>query len=181
MLMETSKRIILVTGGQRSGKSTYAEELALSLAERPVYLATSRIWDEEFRLRVLRHQQRRGSRWVNIEEEKLLSRHKLTGKVVVVDCLTLWATNWFYDSLGPEGTLPDTDTVLSKITDEFARFTDQAVTFIIVTNEIGSGGTSSNAAQRRFIDLLGFLNQHVAHLADEVVLMVSGIPVKIKG
>ncbi|MBR1388316.1 MAG: bifunctional adenosylcobinamide kinase/adenosylcobinamide-phosphate guanylyltransferase, partial [Prevotella sp.] len=69
------KRIILITGGQRSGKSSHAEQLALSLSPNPVYLATAHIWDEEFRDRVRRHQERRGSQWTNIEEERELSRH----------------------------------------------------------------------------------------------------------
>lgn len=175
------KKLILITGGQRSGKSDYAEQLALSLTDKPVYVATARVWDEEFRQRVLRHQERRGSQWTNIEEEKLLSKCNLNGKVAVVDCLTLWATNWFFDALGLEEQLPDTDTVLKNIIDEFSRLAEQQAVLIVVTNEIGSGGTSSNAAQRRFTDILGFLNQHVARLADEVMLMVSGIPVKIKG
>ena len=91
------KKIILITGGQRSGKSQYAEQLALSLSEHPVYVATAHIWDEEFRQRVLRHQERRGAQWTNIEEERALSRHHLTGRVVVIDCITLWCTNFFFD------------------------------------------------------------------------------------
>lgn len=74
------KRIILITGGARSGKSSHAEKLALSLSPTPVYLATARIWDEEFRQRVIRHQQRRGPEWTNIEEEKELSRHQLINR-----------------------------------------------------------------------------------------------------
>ena len=70
------RRIILITGGARSGKSTYAEKLALSLSPNPVYLATARIWDEEFRKRVIHHQERRGPEWTNIEEDKELSRHR---------------------------------------------------------------------------------------------------------
>ena len=86
------KHIVLVTGGQRSGKSGYAQKLALSLTANPVYLATSRVWDEEFRERVLRHQADRGPEWTNIEEEKYLSRHDLNGRVVVIDCVTLWGS-----------------------------------------------------------------------------------------
>ena len=84
------KRIILITGGERSGKSVYAEQLALRLSEQPVYMATARIWDEEFRQRVRIHRERRGAQWTNIEEEKYLSRHDLTGRTVLVDCVTLW-------------------------------------------------------------------------------------------
>ena len=83
------KRIILITGGERSGKSVYAEQLALRLSEQPVYMATARIWDEEFRQRVRIHRERRGAQWTNIEEEKYLSRHDLTGRTVLVDCVTL--------------------------------------------------------------------------------------------
>ncbi|MCR5828342.1 MAG: bifunctional adenosylcobinamide kinase/adenosylcobinamide-phosphate guanylyltransferase [Bacteroidales bacterium] len=169
------KRIILITGGARSGKSTCAEAMALSLAPDPVYLATARIWDDEFRERVRRHQQRRGPQWTNLEEQKFLSRHDVGGRVVLVDCLTLWATNFFYDMEG------DTDRALEAVKTEFDRFTAQDATFIFVTNEIGLGGTSQNELQRKFTDLQGWMNQYVAARADEVFLMVSGISVKIKG
>jgi adenosylcobinamide kinase/adenosylcobinamide-phosphate guanylyltransferase len=167
------KKIILITGGQRSGKSAKAEALALSLSPTPVYLATAHIWDEEFRERVRRHQERRGEQWTNIEEEKFLSRHDVTGRVVVIDCVTLWLTNFFFETSEVEQTL---ETVKA----EFDRFTDQAATFIFVTNEIGSGGVSENAIQRKFTDLEGWMNQYIAAKADEVILMVSGIEVKIK-
>ena len=167
------KRIILITGGQRSGKSAKAEELALSLSGEPVYLATAHIWDEEFRERVRRHQQRRGPQWTNIEEERWLSRHDVTGRVVVIDCVTLWLTNFFTEA-------SDVQQTLETAKKEFDRFTSQDATFIFVTNEIGSGGVSSNALQRRFTDLQGWMNQYIASRADEVILMVSGINVKIK-
>ena len=174
------KRIILITGGQRSGKSQYAERLALSLSEHPVYLATAHIWDDEFRQRVLIHQQRRGEAWTNIEEEKHLSRHNLDGRVVVIDCITLWCTNFFFTQGAKEWEQPSVDEALCALKDEFDRFTNQDATFIFVSNEIGSGGVSDSVVQRRFTDLQGWMNQYVASCADEVVLMVSGIPVKIK-
>ena len=174
------KRIILITGGQRSGKSEHAERIALTLSDNPVYMATAHVWDEEFRQRVLRHQQRRGPQWTNIEEERLLSRHQLTGRVVLVDCLTLWCTNFFFDSSKPESSQPTAEEALQAVKQEFDRFTSQDATFIFVTNEIGSGGVSADAVQRRFTDLIGWMNQYVASRADEVILMVSGIPVKIK-
>lgn len=177
------KKIILITGGQRSGKSTEAEQLALSLSPNPVYMATAHIWDEEFRERVRRHQERRGPQWTNIEEERELSRHDVTGRVVLIDCCTLWATNYFYSPTlaSPEGKeLPNVDATLKALQAEFDRFTSQDATFIFVTNEIGLGGVSANEVQRRFTDLLGWLNQYIASKADEVYLMVSGIKVKIK-
>ena len=166
-------KVILITGGQRSGKSRYAEQLALSLTDNPVYLATAHIWDDEFRERVRIHQERRGPQWTNIEEERQLSRHDVTGRVVVIDCVTLWLTNYFFET-------SDVSQTLETVKAEFDRFTSQEATFIFVTNEIGSGGVSGNAVQQRFTDLEGWMNQYIASRADKVVLMVSGIAVKIK-
>lgn len=169
------KKIILITGGQRSGKSKKAEELALSLSPNPVYIATAHIWDEEFRERVRKHQARRGPQWTNIEEETALSQHDMTGRVVVIDCVTLWLTNFFYANDS------DVDKSLGLAKAEFDRFTEPDATYIFVTNEIGSGGVSENAIQRKFTDLEGWMNQYIASKADEVILMVSGIEVKVKG
>lgn len=174
------RKIILITGGQRSGKSQQAERLALSLSPNPIYLATAHIWDEEFRQRVTIHQQRRGPQWTNIEEEKLLSLHDVSGRVVVIDCITLWCTNFFFSREKAEWEQPSVDDALECLKAEFDKFTSQDATFIFVTNEIGSGGVSENAIQRRFTDLEGWMNQYVASCADEVILMVSGIPVVIK-
>ena len=168
------KRIILITGGIRSGKSSYAEKLALNLSDNPVYMATAHVWDEEFRQRVIRHQQARGSEWTNIEEEKELSKHPIEGRVVLVDCITLWCTNYFFENEG------DVQVSLEKVKREFDKFTEQDATFIFVTNEIGLGGTSENELQRKFADMQGWMNQYVAAKADEVILMVCGIPMKIK-
>ena len=167
------KKVILITGGARSGKSRYAEELALKLSKNPVYVATAHVWDEEFAERVKKHQERRGPEWTNIEEEKLLSRHDLTGRVAVIDCITLWCTNYFFD-------LQEVDTALEALKAEFDKFTSKDATYIFVTNEIGSGGVSENAIQRKFTDLQGWMNQYIASKADEVILMVSGIAVKVK-
>ena len=175
------KKIILITGGQRSGKSQHAEKLALSLSRHPIYVATAHVWDEEFRQRVLRHQERRGPQWTNIEEERFLSRHDIAGRVAVIDCITLWCTNYFYDCQKSEQEQPTVDEALAAIQKEFDKFTAQDATFIFVTNEIGSGGVSPDPVQRRFTDMEGWMNQYVASKADEVILMVSGIPVKIKG
>lgn len=197
------KRIILVTGGQRSGKSTYAEKMVLEMAAgssvhadgRAVYMATSRIWDEEFAHRVKMHQERRGPQWINLEEPKYLGRHDVAGRVVLIDCVTLWSTNFFFD-LSTEvldesamatmnaGEAQESanlvERTLQQIKDEFERFTSQDATFVFVTNEIGLCGVPENKVQRQFTDLLGWLNQYIASRADEVVFMVSGIPMKIK-
>jgi adenosylcobinamide kinase/adenosylcobinamide-phosphate guanylyltransferase len=167
-------QISLITGGQRSGKSNYAQRLALSLAGQPFYIATSRVWDEEFRQRILRHQRDRGSEWMNIEEEKFLSRHQFNGDTIVIDCVTLWATNFFSDNNS------DVALSLKQLKDEFDKFTAQDANFIFITNEVGLGGVSMNETQRKFADLQGWLNQYIAGKADEVVLMICGIPMKIK-
>lgn len=175
------RKIILITGGERSGKSAFAERTALSMSANPVYLATARVWDDEFRNRVRLHQERRGPEWTNIEEELELSRHDLSGRVVVIDCVTLWCTNFFYRSQQrADQDLNWVSECLQDIKAEFDRFTAQDATFIFVTNEIGMGGVSANTQQRRFTDLQGWFNQYIASRADEVTLMVSGIPVKIK-
>ncbi|MBR4801884.1 MAG: bifunctional adenosylcobinamide kinase/adenosylcobinamide-phosphate guanylyltransferase [Bacteroidales bacterium] len=173
------KKIILITGGERSGKSSYAEGLALSISTNPVYIATAHIWDEEFRQRVLLHQQRRGQQWTNIEEEINLAGCKIEGKCAVIDCITLWLTNLIQPFLSSSGNF-DVKAVLENAKHQFDTFTSQDATFIFVTNEIGSGGVSPNPMQRRFTDLQGWMNQYIAGKADEVYLMVSGIPVKIK-
>ena len=176
------KRIILITGGQRSGKSSKAEELALSLSDHPVYMATAHIWDEEFSERVRRHQERRGPQWTNIEEEMTLSKHDVTGRVVVIDCVTLWLTYILYSEelrvKSEEFATLNSSLNLAKA--EFDKFTETDATYIFVTNEIGSGGVSDNALQRKFTDLQGWMNQYIASKADEVILMVAGIAVKIK-
>lgn len=168
------KKIILVTGGQRCGKSSFAEQLALNLSDHPIYLATSRVWDEEYIERIKRHQLNRGPQWITIEETKQLSQYDLTNKVVLIDCLTLWATNFFFDLNN------DIQRTLEELEKEFERLIKQDAYFILVTNEIGLGGVSENHLQRKFTDLLGWLNQYVAAKADEVYFVVSGISMKIK-
>lgn len=180
-------KIIVITGGARSGKSSFAERMALSLSPNPVYMATARVSDDEFRLRVKAHQARRGPMWTNIEEDVRLSRHNVAGRVVLVDCLTLWASNFFFDlsqkqngDAAAAGGKAQVEAALEKMKREFERFTRQDAAFLFVTNEIGSGGVSTSAVQRRFTDLAGWFNQYAAARADEVYLLVCGIPVKIK-
>lgn len=164
----------MITGGQRSGKSSFAQRLALERSGNPVYLATSRVWDDEHRRRIERHRADRGPQWTNIEEEKHPSVHDLGGRTVVVDCVTLWCTNFFFDSEG------DTDRALAEVKAEFDLLAAVGADFIFVTNEIGLGGVAENALQRRFTDLQGWVNQYIAQRADAVYMMVSGLPLRIK-
>jgi adenosylcobinamide kinase / adenosylcobinamide-phosphate guanylyltransferase len=168
------RKVIFITGGQRSGKSRYAQQMAESLTDQPVYLATSRIWDEDFRARVVRHQSDRGDQWQTIEEEKHLGAHKLEGRVVLLDCITLWLTNIFHDNQY------QVDISLEEAKREWDQFAQQSFTLIAVSNELGMGIHPENEAARKFADLQGWMNQHIARMSDDVYLMVSGIPLKIK-
>ena len=168
------RKITLITGGQRSGKSTYAQKLALKLSPNPVYIATSAVWDDEHRERIERHKLDRGTEWTNIEELKDLQNIDVQERVVVIDCITLWCTNFFSESNG------DVTHSLQALTERFDLFTQQDAQFIFVTNELGLGGISSNDLQRKFTDLIGWINQYIASKSDDVVFMVSGIPIAIK-
>ena len=170
----TRASLTLVTGGCRSGKSRYAQELALRLAERPVYVATARVLDEEFAARVERHQHDRDERWDVIEEAVAIGALDLSGRVVVIDCLTLWLTNLFLDAE------EESDAVLAQVKQELEGLCRGGGSRIVVSNELGMGLHADTRMGRRFVDLQGWVNQFVASLADEVVLMVSGIPVRIK-
>lgn len=168
--------IYLITGGERSGKSGYAQELALELTNTPIYVATARKWDEDFQNRIDRHQQERDERWTNIEKQKHLSEIDFSGKVALIDCVTLWLTNFFVD------TKNDVTLSLDEAKAEFLKIANQPdATLIIVTNEIGMGLHADTHVGRKFTELQSWMNQFLAKNADTVVLMVSGIPVKIKG
>ncbi len=168
--------IYLITGGERSGKSTYAQNLALQLSDSPMYVATARKWDSDFQNRINRHQQERDERWTNIEKEKYVSEIDFSDKVALIDCVTLWLTNFFVDNKN------NVESSLEEAKKEFLSIANQEnATLIIVTNEIGMGVHAATEIGRKFTELQGWMNQFLASKADEVVLMVSGIPVKIKG
>jgi adenosylcobinamide kinase/adenosylcobinamide-phosphate guanylyltransferase len=165
----------LVLGGARSGKSRFATHLGRSLSDSPVYLATSRRWDDDHTRRIERHRAERGPEWQTIEEEKTLSGGAVLGRVVVVDCVTLWLTNLLLDEpRDPERTAADARAELDRC---FA----QDATWFFVSNEVGLGVHPPTELGRRFADLQGFVNQHIAARADWVVLMVAGIPLPVKG
>ena len=168
------RRIIYITGGARSGKSRYAQTLTESLSDHPIYLATARIMDEDFARRVERHRRDRGEQWTTVEEPLRLSDHDLTGQVVLMDCVTLWLTN-LYDEHGY-----DMDETLRAATTEWDRFVARDMTLIVVSNELGMGLHASSESARHFVDLQGWVNQHIAASADEAFFMVSGIAMRLK-
>lgn len=168
------KEIIFVTGGQRSGKSRYAQSLAESMSDKPVYLATARRWDEDFENRIRRHQADRGEQWETIEKDKDISSLDLAGKTVLLDCITLWLTNIFHDNGY------DLNKSVEEAKAEWSKFADQDFRLIVVSNEIGMCLHAPDEVSRHFTDLQGWVNQHIATHADKVVAMISGIPLQLK-
>lgn len=166
--------ITFITGGARSGKSSFAQKLAEEKSDCPIYLATARIWDEDFKQRIQRHQNDRGEKWTTIEEEKNISKQKLEGKTVLLDCITLWLNNIFFDHKN------DIDQSLSEAKKEWEAFIQQDFELIVVSNEIGMGVHPENELARKFADLQGWMNQYIAKSANQVYLTIAGIPVKIK-
>ena len=166
--------LIFVTGGARSGKSRYAQELALKLSDNPVYVATARKWDNEFQQRIDRHQRERDERWTSIEEEKYISQLAIEERVAVIDCVTLWLTNFFVDHQ------QDIEQCLDAVKQEIRALQQKKGTYIIISNEIGMGVHAETEVGRKFTDLQGWANQFIASQADNVVFMVSGIPMTIK-
>jgi adenosylcobinamide kinase/adenosylcobinamide-phosphate guanylyltransferase len=166
--------IYFITGGARSGKSSYAQKLALRFSNEPVYIATSRVWDEDHKKRIDKHKEDRDSRFTLFEEEKYINQLKIENKTVVIDCITLWLVNFLSDNKYDfKKTLDETKTELKKIF-------QKDCSLIIVSNEIGMGVHAETETARKFTDLQGWINQFIAENAEEVFLMVSGIPLKIK-
>ncbi|GFD75134.1 cobinamide kinase [Tenacibaculum sp. KUL113] len=166
--------IYYISGGERSGKSSYAQKLAESLSDTPIYLATSRIWDEDFKQRVDRHISDRDERWSTVEEEKWLSKVISDKQTVVVDCVTLWLTNFFVD------TKYDIEKTLEIAKEEINKLVEIDANIIIISNEIGMGLHANSESGRKFTQLQGWTNQYIAKLADKATFMVSGLPLTLK-
>ena len=169
-------RITFITGGARSGKSRYALARAADQTKK-AFIATATISDDEMRNRIAHHQAERGESFVTIEEPRDLARavRDLPPDIdiAIIDCLTVWLGNLMHEYRNslPEP-VPEIDTFLSAIT-------SAPCPLLIVSNEVGMGIVPDNAMARAFRDRAGTLNQNVAARADEVILVVSGIPVPI--
>ncbi len=173
---ERCGKLTLVLGGVRSGKSRYAEALGAGLG-RVVFVATATAGDEDMRAKIARHRAGRPADWTTVEEP-LRMRDALAraGKadLVIVDCLTLWASN----ALHAAG--EDRAALARQINDLCAGLGECASPVVLVSNEVGSGIVPDHPLGRRFRDVLGEVNQRVAALADEVVLLVAGLPLFLK-
>lgn len=174
--MQGKQQLVFITGGARSGKSNYAQKAALALSANPIYVATAKAYkdDAEFTQRITRHQKDRDNRWTSLEEQLYVSKLPLQHKTVVIDCVTLWLTNFF--------TLYkyDIQESLQALQQEINVLTQIPATFFIISNEIGMGVHAETEMGRKFTDLQGWANQYIAAKANQVILMVSGIPVTIK-
>jgi len=177
-------RITLITGGSRSGKSRYARRVGEALAGPRGFVATCPIIDDELRQRIGKHRRaRRPGRWDTIEETTdLAGALKGAGDypVLLVDCLTLWVSNLMHEAEQRGGQIEEEE-IEGRARDLLTACAERRGTVIFVTNEVGGGVVPGNALARRYRDLLGRCNQVMAAGADEVVLLVSGIAVPLKG
>ncbi|UED67332.1 bifunctional adenosylcobinamide kinase/adenosylcobinamide-phosphate guanylyltransferase [Brevibacillus sp. HD3.3A] len=181
--------IVLVTGGARSGKSTFAEKYAAHLGKAGVYIATAQAFDEEMRERIARHRERRQQSdfpWETIEEpyaladviRSLRQRDEPAQKqaVVLIDCLIVWLSNWLIRHEQEQAV----ERTLSQVDELVAALQDFPGTILLVTNEVGDGLVPEYPLGRRFRDLAGLMNQRMAAVADQVFLLTAGIPLEIK-
>ena len=175
-----SKRLTLVLGGVRAGKSTYAQRLA-EAGERVLFVATAEALDEDMNARIRAHRQSRPPDWDTLEEplgivaamKPLLSRYD----TVLLDCLTLWVSNLLLrdpDSVGVGADIP------SEVHDLLTLYREQEASWIVVSNEVGLGVVAPTKLGRVYADELGRVNQMVAAAADDVVFMAAGLPLNLK-
>ncbi len=171
-------KIIFITGGVRSGKSKYAMNLAKNTAREIIFLATGVAKDEEMKKRIKEHKESRPDRWRTIEETKNISSILLDiqppCELVIIDCLTFFVSNLLLEGVDEESILQE----IKKIVDTILQV---SYTIIVVSNEVGGGIVPDNELGRRFRDIIGLANQIMAKSAHEVYLIVSGMPVKLKG
>jgi len=173
---------IFITGGARSGKSRFAEELAHRFGAPLGYLATARAEDEEMAERIRKHRMRRGDAWQTMEEPFHLSRALAdcdgTCKAVLVDCLTLWLSNllFHYEEMQEDSEAH----IMEDVRRLAATMSGMRTPVIVVSNEVGQGIVPENRLARRFRDISGQANQLLAAMADEVHMVISGIPLRLK-
>ncbi len=172
------KRMILITGGCRSGKSRFALDYANRHFSKKLYLATAEVLDEEMARRVEDHKNARGPEWQTVEEPieivDGISDYGPKVEVILLDCLTLWLSNLLLR-------WDDESRIMEEVDKLRKAIKESSTTLIVVTNEVGMGIVPADPLGRRFRDLSGMANQRMAEAADTVIFMVSGIPMFLKG
>ncbi len=190
--------LVLITGGARSGKSTFAEKLALQSGKELIYLATARVEDEEMKERVAAHKKRRPANFRTVEEPEqphlVLEKEAQPGKLLLIDCLTLLVSNLILSELDREGAIRQGEDILAdeKVLEKAGRHALDYITtlaqaavkspadLIVVTNEVGMGVVPGYPLGRIFRDYSGRANQVMAEASDQVWLVVCGIPQRFK-
>ncbi|SDE84793.1 bifunctional adenosylcobinamide kinase/adenosylcobinamide-phosphate guanylyltransferase [Sporomusa acidovorans] len=177
-------KIVLVTGGARSGKSTFAEEYAAKNGLRVAYIATAQIYDDEMRERVNLHQSRRPANWKTFEApyraDEAMRQAVREADIVLFDCLTLYTSNLLLAPDAPQNREERRQVVLGSMDKLLASAKEGDGDVIFVTNEVGLGIVPDNALAREYRDIAGLVNQKVAANADEVYLVVCGLAVELK-
>lgn len=184
-------KAILITGGARSGKSSYAEKLARELEGNVLYIATSIPFDEEMKNRVKKHRESRPSEWDTYEGYRGLGQVILEKggqyKGILLDCITVMVTNLLleypgidYDNARYEDFAEAEKAIKEEVEKLLQGVAESEATVIIVTNELGSGIVPENLLGRVFRDIAGRMNQYIAERCDEVFLTVCGLPLKLK-
>ncbi|MBW4028190.1 MAG: bifunctional adenosylcobinamide kinase/adenosylcobinamide-phosphate guanylyltransferase [Acidobacteria bacterium] len=177
--METPRprRVTLVLGGVRSGKSRYAQRLAEAATGRVAFVATATAFDDEMRVKIQRHRATRPAAWLTVEEPLELAAvlAQTECELVLIDCLTIYAANLLHATGEDEGA------ARQRMTELCAAIENARCDVVLVSNEVGSGVVPAYALGRQFRDALGELNQMVAAVADDVVLLVAGLPLALKG
>ena len=180
--------IILCSGGARSGKSEFAEQLALSLKGRKAYVATGQAFDDEMKDRIKKHQMRRGKEWITFEIPLHLHKNweqiKNVSDVILIDCLTMFTSNHVF-AHGDINTQEDSNRIESIILEELRLLLQEInnsndKTVIFVTNEIGLGIVPENKLARYFRDITGRVNREVASAANKLYLTISGVTIELK-
>ena len=181
-------KIVLVTGGARSGKSSFAEKLAAESGESVGYIATAQIYDEEMRYRVKLHQERRPENWQTFEApfgaEKAITEAAVSHKVILFDCITLYLSNMLCaipaEELTEERAYGEMNVRIDHLLQAAQDAAGQGVITIFVTNEVGAGIVPENRLARFYRDVSGLANQKIAAAAEDVYAVLAGIPVNLK-
>ena len=179
-----SKKLTLILGGARSGKSNYAQRLAAERGQRVVYVATAEAGDEEMRVRIESHRAERPSHWQTLEAPtqvgKMITRQADQVEVILIDCLTLLANNVIGPLPEPVTEQTATAALMSEVEELLATYATSAAEWIIISNEVGLGLVPPYPLGRVYRDALGRANQYLAATADEVLFMVAGLAMKVK-